>query len=221
MNASPAATQDSRCRFCRRGRYEMSRLLAAIAIAASFAFVENAQAQTYPSRPVTIVVPYSAGGPTDTLARILAERMRGPLGQSVIIENPTGAGGTIGTGRVARAAPDGYTVILGHWQTHVVNGATYRLQYDVVKDFEPVSLVADCPVWIVARQALPAKDLTELVAWLKENPGKGTVGIPGVGGGADVLGTYFQQSTGTRFQFVPYRGGVWRVLCHGSASASP
>src|SRR5260221_4540800 len=167
-----------------------------------------AWAQTYPSRPITIGVPFRAGGPTDALARILAERMRGPLGQPAIIENPTGAGGTIGTGRVARAAPDGYTVILGHWQTHVVNGATYRLQYDVVKDFEPVSLVADCPVWIVARHALPAKDLTELVAWLKENPGKGTVGIPGVGGGADVLGTYFQQSTGTRFQFVPYRGGA-------------
>jgi tripartite-type tricarboxylate transporter receptor subunit TctC len=167
-----------------------------------------ARAQIYPSRPITIVVPFPAGGPTDALARILAERMRGPLGQSVIIENPTGAGGTIGTGRVARAAPDGYTVILGHWQTHVVNGATYRLQYDVVKDFEPVSLVADCPVWIVARQALPAKDLTELVAWLKENPGKGTAGIPGVGGGADVLGTYFQRNTGTRFQFVPYRGAA-------------
>jgi tripartite-type tricarboxylate transporter receptor subunit TctC len=132
-----------------------------------------ARAQAYPTRPVTIVVPYSAGGPTDTLARILAERMRGPLGQSVIIENPTGAGGTIGTGRVARAAPDGYMVILGHWQTHVVNGATYSLQYDVVKDFEPVSLVADCPMWLVARQALPAKDLTELVAWLKQTRARG------------------------------------------------
>src|SRR5262249_3989223 len=128
--------------------------------------------------------------------------------QSVIIENRTGAGGTIGTGRVARAAPDGYMLILGHWQTHVVNGATYRLQYDVVKDFEPVSLVADCPVWIVARQALPANNLTELVTWLKENPGKATAGIPGVGGGADVLGTYFQRNTGTRFQFVPSRGGA-------------
>src|SRR5262252_1372724 len=119
---------------CRRGRYEMRRLLATIAIAASFAFVENAQAQTYPSRPVTIVVPFPAGGPTDALARVLAERMKGPLGQSVIVENPTGAAGTIGTGRVARAAPDGYTVILGHWQTHVVNGATYALPFDVVKD---------------------------------------------------------------------------------------
>src|SRR5262249_15555577 len=104
---------------------------------AAVAWPLAARAQAYPSRPITIVVPYPAGGPTDALARILAERMRGPLGQSVIIENPTGAGGTIGTGRVARAAPDGYMVILGHWQTHVVNGATYRLQYDVVKDFEP------------------------------------------------------------------------------------
>jgi len=126
-----------------------------------------AWAQAYPTRPVTIVtivVPYPAGGPTDTLARILAERMRGALGQAVIVENPTGAGGTIGTGRVARAAPDGYMVILGHWQTHVVNAATYSLQFDVVKDFEPISLVADCPVWFVAKKTLPPKDLTELVA---------------------------------------------------------
>jgi tripartite-type tricarboxylate transporter receptor subunit TctC len=99
-------------------------------------------------------------------------------------------------------------IILGHWQTHVVNGATYALAFDVVKDFEPISLVADCPVWLVARQALPPKDLLELVAWLKQNPGKATVGIPGVGGGADVLGTYFQRDTGTSFQFVPYRGGA-------------
>ncbi len=180
----------------------------AIAVAFLAASIASAAAQTYPSRPITIVVPYPAGGPTDTLARILADRMRPALGQSVIIENPTGAGGTIGTGRVARAAPDGYMVILGHWQTHVVNGATYALAFDVVKDFEPISLVADCPVWMVAKQALPPKNLTELVAWLKENPGKATVGIAGVGGGADVLGTYFQKNTGTRFQFVPYRGGA-------------
>ena len=186
----------------------MSRFLAAIAIAASFAFVADAQAQTYPSRPVTIVVPFPAGGPTDALARVLAERMKGALGQSVIVENPTGAAGTIGTGRVARAAPDGYTVILGHWQTHVVNGATYALPFDVVKDFEPISLIADCPVWFVAKPALPPKALGELVAWMKENPGKATVGIGGVGGGADVVGTYFQNNTGTRFQFVPYRGAA-------------
>src|SRR5713226_4488357 len=185
----------------------MKKLLAA-ALAVFSASIVSVAAQTYPSRPITIVVPYPAGGPTDTLARILAERMRETLGQSVIVENPTGAGGTIGTGRVAHAAPDGYTLILGHWQTHVINAATYSLQFDVVKDFEPISLVADCPVWFVAKAALPPKDLGELVAWMKENPGKATVGIGGVGGGADVVGTYFQKNTGTRFQFVPYRGAA-------------
>src|SRR6185503_13556858 len=130
------------------------------------ALVGSVRADTFPSRPVSIIVPFPAGGPTDTLARILAERMKVPLGQTVIVENPTGAGGTIGTGRVARSAPDGHTVILGHWQTHVVNGATYSLPFDVVKDFEPISLVADCPVWFVAKAALPPKDLRELVAWI-------------------------------------------------------
>jgi tripartite-type tricarboxylate transporter receptor subunit TctC len=164
-------------------------------------------AQTYPMRPITIVVPYPAGGPTDTLARILAEHLRTSLGQPVIIENVSGAGGSIGVGRVARAAPDGYTVSIGHWQTHVLNGASYQLQYDVVKDFEPVSLIADTPQWIVARKSLPAKDLRELIAWLKENPGKATVGTVGVGG-PEVTGIYFQKKTGTSFQFVPYRGGA-------------
>src|SRR5437899_11711741 len=182
--------------------------LIAVSLTVIFATFASAQADTYPSRPITIVVPFPAGGPTDTLARILAERMTVTLGQSVIVENPTGAAGTIGTGRVARSAPDGYTTILGHWQTHVVNGATYALPFDVVKDFEPISLIADCPVWFVAKAALPPKDLGELVAWMKENPGKATVGIGGVGGGADVVGTYFQNNTGTRFQFVPYRGAA-------------
>jgi tripartite-type tricarboxylate transporter receptor subunit TctC len=172
------------------------------------ATVADARGDSYPSRPITIVVPFPAGGPTDTLGRILAERMTVTLGQSVIIENPTGAAGTIGTGRVARSAPDGYTTILGHWQTHVINGATYTLSFDLVNDFEPISLVADCPVWFIAKAALPPKDLAELIAWLKDNPGKATVGIGGVGGGADVVGTYFQKNTGTRFQFVPYRGAA-------------
>jgi len=142
-----------------------------------------ARAQSYPSRPITLVVPFPAGGPTDTLARILAEDVRISLGQSVIIENVSGAGGSIGVGRVARAAPDGYTVSIGHWGTHVLNGASYQLQYDVVQDFEPVSLLADTPQWIVARKTLPAKDLSELIAWLKENPGKALAGTVGVGGG--------------------------------------
>src|SRR6202043_784368 len=182
--------------------------LVAVALTMFLATVADAWADSYPSRPITIVVPFPAGGPTDTLGRILAERMTVTLGQSVIIENPTGAAGTIGTGRVARSAPDGYTTILGHWQTHVINGATYTLSFDLVNDFEPISLVADCPVWFIAKAALPPTDLAELIAWLKDNPGKATVGIGGVGGGADVVGTYFQKNTGTRFQFVPYRGAA-------------
>jgi tripartite-type tricarboxylate transporter receptor subunit TctC len=173
------------------------------------ALAGGAQADNFPSRPISIVVPFPAGGPSDTLARILADRMKVSLGQSVIVENPTGAGGTIGTGRVARSAPDGYTTILGHWQTHVINGATFSaLPFDVVKDFEPVSLVADNPVSFVGNAALPPKNLTELIAWLKANPGKATVGIGGVGGGGDVVGSYFQKNTGTSFTFVPYRGAA-------------
>jgi len=182
--------------------------LIAVALTVLLAMVASAWAESYPSRPITMVVPFPAGGPTDTLGRILAERMTAMLGQSVIIENPTGAAGTLETGRVARSAPDGYTTILGHWQTHVINGATYALSFDLVKDFEPISLVADNPVWFVAKAALPPKDLAELIAWLKANPGRATVGIGGVGGGADVVGTYFQKNTGTRFQFVPYRGAA-------------
>jgi len=167
-----------------------------------------ARAQAYPSRPVTIVVPFPAGGPTDTLARILAEHMRTSLGQPVIIENVSGAGGSIGVGRVARAAPDGYTVSIGHWGTHVLNGASYQLQYDVEQDFEPVSLLADTPQWIVARKTLPAKDLRELIAWLKENPAKAIAGTVGVGGGGVIAAIYFQKSTGTSFAVVPYRGAA-------------
>jgi len=183
--------------------------LIAITLAIVVAGSVSAAAQTYPSRPVTIVVPFSAGGPTDTLARILGERLKDLLGQTIVVENPTGAAGTIGTARVARSAPDGYTLILGHWQTHVVNGATFgSLQFDVMKDFEPIVLVADCPVWFVGKASLPANNLKELIAWLKANDGKATVGIAGVGGGGDVVGTYFQKNTGTKFQFVPYRGAA-------------
>ena len=165
-------------------------------------------AQVYPSRPITLVVPYPAGGPSDTLARILGKSMRGLLGQPVVIENVSGAGGAIGVGRVARAAPDGYTLSLGHVQTHVINAATQTLQYDVVKDFEPVSLLADTPQWIAARSTFPAKDLTEMTAWMKANPGKATVGAVGVGGPTDIAAIFFQKRTGTSFQLVPYRGGA-------------
>jgi len=170
--------------------------------------VAAAAAEPYPSRPISIIVPFPAGGPTDTLGRVLADRMKRTLGQNVIIENPTGAAGTIGTTKVARATPDGYTLILGHWQTHVVNGATFNLPFDVVSDFAPISLIADCPVWLVGKEALAPKNLKELIAWLKQNPGGATLGIGGVGGGADVVGSYFQKNTGTKFQFVPYRGAA-------------
>ena len=166
----------------------------------------QASAQSYPVRPVTMVVPYSAGGPTDTIARIMAERMRTSLGQTVLVENTTGAGGTIGVGRVARAVPDGYTISIGHWGTHVVNGAIYELPYHVFNDFEPVSLIASNPQLVVARKSIPANDLKELIARLKANAATATQGTAGHGSGSHVSGIYFQSITGTKFQFVPYRG---------------
>jgi tripartite-type tricarboxylate transporter receptor subunit TctC len=185
------------------------KLLQLLAAAGAVSVTSRAAwAQTFPTRPITIVVPFPAGGPTDTLGRVIADRMKNTLGQSVIIENLTGAAGTIGSTHVARSPPDGYTLILGHWQTHVVNGATYTLPFDVVNDFAPISLIADCPMWLVGRSGLAAQNLQELIAWMKENSGKATVGIGGAGGGADVVGTYFQKNTGTRFQFVPYRGAA-------------
>jgi tripartite-type tricarboxylate transporter receptor subunit TctC len=183
----------------------MRMLLGAVAIAA-LAGTGMAAAQTYPSRPITIVVPYSAGGPTDTIARIMAERMRGPLGQTIVVENVTGAGGTIGVGRVARAAPDGYTISIGHWGTHVVNGAIYALNYDVLNGFEPVAMIANNPQLIVAKKAIPAKDLKELIAWLKANSATATQGTAGHGTASHISGVYLQNITGVRFQFVPYRG---------------
>ena len=170
-----------------------------------FVLTSIAIAETYPTRPITIVVPFPAGGPTDFIARVLADHMKETLGQPVIIENVSGAGGSIGVGRVARAAPDGYTVSIGHWRTHVLNAASYKLNYDPIEDFAPVSLLTETPQWIVARKTLAANDLGELVAWLKERQGRatsGTVGSP------DIIGLYFQKATGTSFTFVPYRGGV-------------
>jgi len=155
-----------------------------------------------------MVVPFAAGGPTDTVARIVAEHMRISLGQSIIIENVVGASGTVGTGRVARAAPDGHTVVVGFWGTHVLNGALFTLQYDVLKDFAPVALIATNPQLIVARTGLPPANLKELVTWLKANPGKASQGTAGVGSPAHVGGIFFQNMTGTQFQFVPYSRGA-------------
>jgi tripartite-type tricarboxylate transporter receptor subunit TctC len=165
-------------------------------------------AQSYPSRPITIVVPFAPGGATDVIARNLAERMRVILGQSVIIENMTGANGSIGVGRVARAAPDGYTLVIGQWGTFVGNGAVYALQYDLLNDFEPVSLLAESPALITARKTMPAKDLKEFVAWLKANPNKATQGHSGAGSAPHIEGLLFQKQTDTSFQSVPYRGGA-------------
>jgi tripartite-type tricarboxylate transporter receptor subunit TctC len=165
-------------------------------------------AQTYPSRPITMIVPFSAGGPTDTIARIMAERVRGPLGQTVVIENVTGAAGSIGVGRVARSAPDGYTLSIGHWSTHVVNGAIYSLPYDVFNDFEPISLIASNPQLVISKLGVPATNLKELIAWSKANQDKLSVGTAGAGSASHVSGVYFQNTLGARFQFIPYRGAA-------------
>jgi tripartite-type tricarboxylate transporter receptor subunit TctC len=186
----------------------MYKLRCAILLIAALGGAAAADAQTYPSRPITMVVPYSAGGPTDTIARIMAERMRGPLGQIIVVENVTGAAGTIGVGKVARAAADGYTISIGHWGTHVVNPAIYALQYDALKDFEPVAMIATNPQLIVAKKAIPAQDLQGLVAWLKANAATATQGTAGHGSASHISGVYFQNITGARFQFVPYRGAA-------------
>jgi tripartite-type tricarboxylate transporter receptor subunit TctC len=167
-----------------------------------------AKAQTYPTRPITIIVPFPAGGPADAIARIIGEHMRATLGQPVIIENVTGAGGSIGVGRAARAAPDGYTLSIGQLNSHVFSGAVYSVRYDLLKDFDPVALLTTNPLMIVGKKDLPAKNMRELIAWLKANPDKASFGTPGVGSPSHVWGIYFQNSTGTRFQFVPYRGAA-------------
>src|SRR5262245_3211301 len=167
-----------------------------------------ATAQTYPSRPITIVVPYPPGGLIDALARILAESMRGALGQTVVIENIGGANGSIGVGRVARAAPDGYTLSIGASDQFVVNGAIYPLQYDVVKDFELVALLASSSALIVTRVAVPASDLKGLIAWLKANHGQVAQGHNGTGGVLHLCGIELQNAVGAKWPFVPYRGAA-------------
>jgi len=167
-----------------------------------------ARAQTYPSRPITIVVGFAAGAATDTIARMIAERMKSSLGQPVIVENVTGAGGTIAVGRVARAAPDGYTLGLGHNGSHVMTGATYALQYDLLNDFVPVALISTYPSVLVAKKTIPANDLRGLIAWLKANPDRASLATGGNGSITHVNGVLFRNETGTHFQFVPYRGAA-------------
>jgi tripartite-type tricarboxylate transporter receptor subunit TctC len=182
----------------------MKRLL--LAAVCAVALASSAAAQPYPARPITMIVPASAGGPTDNIGRVLAQRMSVPLGQNVVIENVSGASGTIGTQRVVRAAPDGYTIGLGGWNHYVVNGAIYTLNYDLLNDFEPVALLVNGPLLIVTRKSVPANTLPELVAWLKENSGKLTFGTGGIGSPPHISGISFENNTGVKFQFVPYRG---------------
>jgi tripartite-type tricarboxylate transporter receptor subunit TctC len=164
-----------------------------------------AAADDYPSRPVTMVVPFAAGGPTDIVGRIMADHMGRRLGQNVIVEDVTGAAGSIGVGRVAKAAGDGYTLSIGHWSTHVANGAIYALPYDLLRDFEPIALLPSNPMLIVSKTTLPAKTLADLVGWIKTNTNV-TIGTAGVGSGSHIAGVYFEGRTGTHLQFVPYRG---------------
>lgn len=170
------------------------------------ALATPATAQNFPSRPLTMIVPASAGGPTDAIARVLSERMGGMLGQTIVVDNVSGASGSIGVGKVARAAPDGYTIGIGQWSHYVLNGATYNLQYDLLADFAPVSLVANGPLLLVAKKDFPADTLRDMVAWLQANSDKASAGTGGIGTPGHIAGIFFQQKTGTRFQFVPYRG---------------
>ena len=178
------------------------------ALLATVAATLMAQAQNFPSRTITLIVPYPAGGPTDTIARILAERMGTALGQTMIVENIGGAGGSMGVGRVAHTTPDGYMLIIGHTQTHVFNAGILKLDYDVVKDFAPISLLADTPIWIVVRKSLPVDDVKGLIAHLKSQNGKATMGTVGIGSPSEFAAHIFMRETGTSFQLVPYRGAA-------------
>lgn len=180
-------------------------------VVAALAFLGTASAahaQGYPAHAVSLVVPYAAGGPTDTIARIMAARMSPALGQTVVVENTTGAGGSIGVGKVARAAPDGYALSIGNIGSHVFNGAIYQLSYDLLKDLEPVALIASNPQIIVSKNAVPAKDLKGLLAWVKSNQDKISLGTGGAGTAAHISGVYFQKVTGTQLQLIHYRGAA-------------
>ncbi len=179
----------------------------AIWAAVAFSLISStALAENYPSHPITIIVPFAAGGPSDAMARILAERMKTTLGEAILIENVTGAGGSIGVGRAVRSAPDGYTISFGHLGTHVANGAIYKLGYDLVADLEPVVLLPSNPMIIVSKNAVPAKSLKELLAWLKSRPAPPTAGTAGAGSGSHIAGLYFESVAGIKLQYVPYRG---------------
>ncbi len=166
----------------------------------------QAAAQNFPSRPVTIIVPFAAGGPSDAMARILAERMKTTLGETVLVENVTGAGGSVGVGRALRSPPDGYTISFGHLGTHVANGAIYKLGYDLVTDLEPVVLLPSNPMIIVSKKDVPAASLKDFIAWLKAQSSPPTAGTAGAGSGSHIAGLYLENAAGVKLQYVPYRG---------------
>jgi tripartite-type tricarboxylate transporter receptor subunit TctC len=179
-----------------------------VALLGILAWVCGANAQNFPTRPITIIVPFPAGGPTDTIARIMGDHMKGTLGQTLIVENVTGAGSTIGTTRAVNAAPDGYTVYLGNWTSAVGAGALYNVPWHIVNDLTPIARLPASSLMIVGKTGVPAKDIKELIAWLKANPGKATVASVGAGSGAHICGLYFMEKTGTKFEFAQYRGGA-------------
>ncbi len=187
------------------GKRAMARAVMAVAAALVVGAAVNAYADDYPTRPVTMIIPLAPGGSTDTLGRIIAQAMRPTLGQTVVVENTAGAAGTIGVTRAERAPADGYTVLWGMWGTNVANGAIYNLGFDLLNDFEPVALVATQPFLIDARKTLPANNLKELVAWLKANGDKTTMGTSGVGSPSHVAGVLMENMVGVKWQMVSYR----------------
>jgi tripartite-type tricarboxylate transporter receptor subunit TctC len=178
------------------------------AFIALLAFTAAGQAETYPSHPITMLVGFPPGGPTDTLGRILADAMQSALGQSVVVETVSGASGTIATGRVVHAVPDGYTIGIGNWTSHVGSPAIYTLDYDILNDLAPVSLLAASPLWIIGKNALPPKTAAELIAYLKAKTEPTTFGTIGAGSAGHLCGYFFAQKIGAHFQYVPYRGGA-------------
>lgn len=186
----------------------MKALMTGCALVFGLATGSIAIAQTYPAKPITIVVPFSAGGPTDTLARIIGDRMRKTIGQPILIDNTLGAGGSIGTGKVVKAPPDGYMVSIGHWGTHVVNGVYYTLPFNVLTDFEPVAMIATNPQVIISKNAVPATTLKDLNAWIVANQQKALMGTGGVGGASHMAAIYYGNRIGVKFQYIPYKGGA-------------
>src|SRR5262245_23529641 len=199
----PAISHFARHLDCLRLERPMVKL--ALIIAAILGSTTGAAAQSYPSRAITMIVPFPAGGPTDTIGRVLAERMAVTLGRPVVVENPAGASGSIGTGRAARATPDGYTLALGNWPTHAINGATYKLNYNVITDFDAISMISSDPLIIVANKSNPSNNLKEFIAWVKANQDTVVQATTGAGSANHVAGTLFQRETGTKYQFIYYR----------------